>query len=184
MDAFLISTFTVTLAELGDKTQLLSLFLTTKFRNKSAIIGGIFLATLLNHMLSASLGSWVAQYLQSPIGQWLIGASFVVLGLWLLVPDKDANDESSLQKYGAFVTAALLFFLAEMGDKTQIATILLGAQFNTVWKVTLGTTLGMLLANVPVIWAGDYIIRRIPLKLVHILAATVFITLGFVKILN
>lgn len=182
MDAFLVSTVTVALAEIGDKTQLLSLFLAAKFRNKWAIILGILVATLLNHAVSAWLGGWIAQYLQSQVGQWLIGASFIVLGLWLLVPDKDDNGESSLHRYGAFAASTLLFFLAEIGDKTQVATVLLGAQFGSVLLVTLGTTFGMLIANVPVVLAGDYIMRRLPLKLAHVLAAAMFVGVGLVAV--
>lgn len=178
MDAFLISTLTVALAEIGDKTQLLSLFLTTKFRNKWAIILGILVATLLNHGVSAWFGGWIAQYLQSQVGQWLIAGSFVVLGVWLLFPDSDDSDDSPLQQYGAFIASTILFFLAEIGDKTQVATVLLGAQFDSIVVVTLGTTLGMLLANVPVVFAGDYIMRRIPLKQAQLLAAAVFIGVG------
>lgn len=183
MDAFLISTLTVALAEIGDKTQLLSLFLTAKFRNKSAIILGILVATLLNHAASAWLGGWIAQYLQSQIGQWLLGGSFIALGLWLLIPDKEKGSNTSLQKYGAFVASTLLFFLAEIGDKTQVATVLLGAQFASVLWVTLGTTLGMLLANVPVVLAGEYLMRRIPIKTAQIAAALVFIAVGLIQIL-
>lgn len=180
MDAFLISVVTVALAEIGDKTQLLSLFLTTKFRNKMAIIWGILVATLLNHAVSAWLGGWLAQYLQSQWGQWLLSGSFIALGLWLLIPDKDGSDDSAVQKYGAFVTSSLLFFLAEIGDKTQVATVLLGAQFDAVLLVTLGTTLGMLVANVPVVFAGAYIMQRLPLKLTRLFAAVTFIAVGLV----
>ncbi len=184
MDIFFISTFTVALAELGDKTQLLSLFLTTKFRNKWAIILGILVATLLNHGTSAWLGSWIAQFLESQAGQWLIGSSFVALGLWLLIPDKDDSDDSAMQKYGAFVASTVLFFLAEIGDKTQVATVLLGAEFDSILWVTLGTTLGMLIANVPVVFAGDYIMQRIPLKLTRILAAISFIAVGVIRLFS
>ncbi len=182
MDAFLVSTITVALAEIGDKTQLLSLFLTTKFRNKWAIILGILVATLLNHAASAWLGEWVAQYMQSRTGGWVIGCSFIALGLWLLIPDKDNGEESSLHQYGAFAASAVLFFLAEIGDKTQIATVLLGAQFESVLLVTAGTTLGMLIANVPVVFAGDYLMQRIPMNLTRILAALAFVAVGLVKI--
>lgn len=184
MDAFLVSCFTVALAEIGDKTQLLSLFLTTRFRNKWAIILGILVATLLNHAASAWLGDWIGQYLQSQVGQWLVGGSFMALGLWLLVPDKDGGDDSAVHKYGAFVASTILFFLAEIGDKTQIATVLLGAQFDSVVLVTLGTTLGMLLANVPVVFAGEYLMQRIPLKLTRVLAALAFIGVGLVHVLR
>ncbi|GAB2196430.1 TMEM165/GDT1 family protein [Sessilibacter sp. MAH4] len=180
MDAFLISSTTVALAEIGDKTQLLSLFLAAKFRNKWAIILGILVATLLNHGVSAWFGDFIAQYLQSNIGQWLVAGSFIALGLWLLVPDKDDSEDSAMQKYGAFVASTVLFFLAEIGDKTQIATVLLGAQFESVLWVTMGTTLGMLLANVPVVFAGEYLMQRIPLKITRFVASAVFIIVGVV----
>ncbi len=182
MEAFLISTVTVALAEIGDKTQLLALFLTTQFRNKWAIILGILVATLLNHGASAWLGGWLAQYLESQLGQWLIGGSFIALGLWLLIPDKDDSEDSAMQKYGAFVASTVLFFLAEIGDKTQIATVLLGAQFDALLWVTMGTTLGMLAANVPVVLAGGYLMQRIPLTLTRAVAAGIFIIVGVVKI--
>ncbi len=184
MEPLYISLFTVALAEIGDKTQLLSLFLAAKFRNKWAIVAGILVATLLNHAASAWLGGWLAQYLQSELGQWLLGGSFIALGLWLLVPDKDDSEDSAFQKYGAFAASTLLFFLAEIGDKTQIATVLLGAQFHSVVLVTLGTTLGMLLANVPVVFAGEYIMKRIPLKAAHLVAALVFILVGVFQIIG
>ena len=182
MHAFLISLVTVALAEIGDKTQLLSLVLTTKFRNKWAIILGILASTLVNHAASAWLGGWLAQYLQSSIGKWLLGGSFIALGLWLLIPDKDDGDDSAMQKYGAFVTTTVLFFLAEIGDKTQVATVLLGAQYDSVFWVTMGTTLGMLLANVPVVLAGNYLMQRMPMKLAHWIAALAFIVVGVVQL--
>lgn len=178
METLIVSSVTVALAEIGDKTQLLSLFLATRFRNKWAIIAGILVATLLNHSASAWLGTSLADYLQSRIGQGLIAISFIALGCWLLVPDKDDSEESSLQKYGAFVAATVLFFLAEIGDKTQVATVLLGAQFDSIVWVTLGTTLGMLAANVPVVFAGDYLMRRLPLNGARWTAAAVFIGVG------
>lgn len=183
MEAFLTSTLTVALAEIGDKTQLLSLFLAAKFRNKWAIVAGILAATLLNHAASAWLGMWIGQFFQSETGRWLIGGSFIALGLWLLIPDKDDSSGSKLDHYGAFVVSCILFFLAEIGDKTQIATVLLGAQYQSIVWVTLGTTLGMLLANVPVVFAGDYLMRRIPLKATRMVAALVFIGVGVVQLI-
>ncbi len=183
MDAFLTSSLTVALAEIGDKTQLLSLFLATRFRNKWAIIAGILVATLLNHAASAWFGDWLGQYLQSQTGQWLIAGSFIVLGLWLLIPDKDDSEDSALERYGAFVASTVLFFLAEIGDKTQIATVLLGAQFDSVLWVTLGTTLGMLAANVPVVFAGEYLMARLPLNTARIIAAVAFIGVGIWQLL-
>ena len=183
MEAMLTSTVTVALAEIGDKTQLLSLFLAARFRNKWGIIAGILVATLANHAASAWLGDWIGQYLVSDLGQWLIGGSFIVVGLWLLIPDDDDSGDSNVHKYGAFVAATVLFFIAEIGDKTQIATVLLGAQFDSVLWVTLGTTLGMLAANVPVVFAGDYLMQRIPLKLTRLLACVAFVAVGIIQIL-
>lgn len=184
MDAFLTSTLTVALAEIGDKTQLLALFLAARFRNKGAIILGILVATLINHAASAWLGDWIAQYLQSPTGQLFIGLSFIVLGIWLLKPDKDEPHDSSFAQYGAFAASTILFFLAEIGDKTQVATVLLGAQFDSVLLVTLGTTLGMLAANVPVVYAGEYLMAKIPLKTTRILAALAFMLVGGFQIIS
>lgn len=178
MEAFLTSTLTVALAEIGDKTQLLSLLLTLRFRNKPAIVLGIFIATLLNHAASAWLGVWLGQFLQSELGHWLMGGSFIALGLWLLIPDKAEEESHRFDHYGALVVSTLLFFLAEIGDKTQFATIALGAQFQSVLWVTLGTTLGMLAANVPVVYAGERLMRSIPLKAAHIAAALVFTAVG------
>ena len=178
MDAFLTSTFTVAIAEIGDKTQLLSLFLAARFRNKWAIILGILVATLINHGASAWLGGWIAQYLQSTIGQWLIGLSFIALGIWLLKPDEDESQDSSLAKYGAFAASTVLFFLAEIGDKTQVATVLLGAEFSSVLWVTVGTTLGMMLANVPVVIFGEQLMRRMPMKAAHYLTSALFIAMA------
>ena len=184
MDAFLTPTLTVALAEIGDKTQLLSLVLATRFRNKWGIVLGILVATLVNHGVSAWLGGWIGQFLQGPKGRWLIGASFIALGLWLLIPDKDDSGEGKFQHLGAFAASTLLFFIAEIGDKTQVATGLLGAQYESVFSVTLGTTLGMLVANVPVVFAGHYLMSRIPLKLTRILASLAFIVVGFYQVLG
>lgn len=182
MESFLTSTFTVALAEIGDKTQLLSLVLAARFRNKWAIIGGILAATILNHGLSARLGNWLAQFLQSNLGQILIGASFIVLALWLLIPDKDEDINNSFDKFGAFWVSTILFFLAEIGDKTQIATVLLGAQFESIIWVTIGTTLGILIANVPIVFAGDYLMKKIPLNITRAFAAAAFALVGLFHI--
>jgi len=178
MDPISTSVITVALAEIGDKTQLLSLVLAARFRNKWAIIAGILVATLLNHGVSAWLGSWVGQFFQSDMGRYIVGGSFVLLALWLLIPDNDDEVDNRFDRYGAFVVSTVLFFLAEIGDKTQIATVLLGAQFDSVLLVTIGTTIGMLLANVPVVFAGDYLMKRIPLKVTRIAAALVFAAVG------
>ncbi|EAR08548.1 TMEM165/GDT1 family protein [Reinekea blandensis] len=182
MDAFFTSTLTVALAEIGDKTQLLSLFLAARFRNKWGIVAGILVATLANHAVSAWLGDWLGQFLTSQLGQWLIGGSFIALGLWLLIPDKDDSDDSRFLQFGAFTASVVLFFLAEIGDKTQIATVLLGAQFESVLWVTAGTTLGMLIANIPVVFAGHHLMNRIPLNVTRWLAATAFVAVGLLQI--
>ncbi len=184
MEAFSTSVLTVTLAEVGDKTQLLSLLLALRFRNKWGIILGITVATLFNHAVSAWLGSWIGQYFQSQAGQWVIGGSFILLGLWLLIPDKAEGEKAALEHYGAFIASTILFFIAEIGDKTQVATVLLGAQFNALVWVTLGTTLGMLIANIPVVFAGEYLMRRIPLRLTRIVAATVFVLIGLIQLVG
>lgn len=178
METLLTSTFTVALAEIGDKTQLLSLLLITRFKAPWSIILGILVATLLNHAASAWLGVWLSQFLMSQAGQWLISGSFILVGLWLLIPDKDEQASSAFDHYGAFIVSLCLFFLAEIGDKTQVATVLLGAQFSSVFLVTTGTTLGMLLANIPVIFAGKILMDKIPFKTFRILAALAFVATG------
>ena len=180
MEAFLTSTFTVALAEIGDKTQLLSLFLIARFNKPWSIIAGIFVATLVNHAVSAGAGVWLGQFLESEMGQWLIAGSFIVFGLWLLIPDKD---EEPTSRYGAFRVSTVLFFLAEIGDKTQIATVLLGAHFTAIVPVTLGTTLGMLLANVPVVLLGAALMKHIPLKIGRVVAAAAFVLTGLLALL-
>ena len=181
-DPLATSIVTVALAEIGDKTQLLSLVLVARFRNKAAIIAGILLATLLNHGASAWfgnwLGDWMTAFFQSDTGRYIVGGSFIALALWLLIPDKDDEIDSRFDHYGAFAVSTLLFFMAEIGDKTQVATVLLGAQYDSVLLVTLGTTLGMLLANVPVIYAGEYLMRRIPLNASRLVAALAFSATG------
>ena len=178
MEPLLTSTVTVALAEIGDKTQLLSLLLAVRFRNKPAIIAGIFVATLLNHAASAWLGTWIGQFLQSDWGNWVVGASFIALGLWLLIPDKADEEDHRFDHYGAFAVSTVLFFLAEIGDKTQIATVALAAEFQSILWVTIGTTVGMLLANVPVVLAGDSIMKKIPLATARTVAALVFALVG------
>lgn len=178
MEAFFTSTLTVSLAEIGDKTQLLALLLTIKFRNKSALVAGIIIATLINHGISAWFGLYIGNFLSSEIANWIIGASFIAVGLWLLIPDKDEETTNQFDKYGAFIATFILFFIAEIGDKTQVATVLLGAQYQSIWLVTAGTTLGMLIANVPVIFLGKKLMQRLPVKAVHIAAAILFCLIG------
>jgi len=183
MEALFTSTLSVAIAEMGDKTQLLSLLLAAKFRNKLAIIMGILVATIINHAISAWFGVWLSKFLQDGWGVWLLGGSFIVVGLWLLIPDKDEETDSRFDKYGAFLVSTILFFLAEIGDKTQVATVLLGAQFQSTVIVTIGTTIGMLIANVPVVYMGDKLMQKIPLNLTRMIAAAIFIAVGLASLL-
>lgn len=182
MEAFFTSVSTVALAEIGDKTQLLALFLATRFASKWSIVMGILLATLLNHALSAWLGVEIAHWIPDSALSWVVGLSFIAVGLWLLIPDKDDSDDNKMLKYGAFGATFVLFFLAEIGDKTQIATVLLGAHYGGVWMVLLGSTLGMMLANVPVVFAGNWIMDRINADRTRQLACGLFLIIGTVTI--
>ena len=185
MEAFLISTGIVALAEMGDKTQLLSLVLAARFRKPWPIVWGILVATLANHALAGALGASVTTFLGPTTLRWLLGASFLAMAAWMLVPDKlDGEEEDAAPKFGVFGTTVIAFFLAEMGDKTQIATVMLAAQYHSwVWVVA-GTTLGMMLANAPVVWFGERITRLVPLQWVHRISAAVFVVLGFVVLLG
>ena len=183
MEAFLSSFTAVAIAEIGDKTQLLSLFLAARFRAKGAIIAGILVATLLNHAASAWLGAWAAQFIPTNWQPLLLGGSFIAVALWLLIPDKDDSDDTSVLRYGAFIASCVLFFLAEIGDKTQIATVLLAASFEQALAlVIVGTTLGMLAANVPVVYAGEWLMKRIPLNIARYSACVVFMLIGIMII--
>ena len=184
MDAFFLSTLAVAVAEMGDKTQLLSLLLVAKFRRPWAITLGVTLATLLNHGLTAWLGGWLAGYLSSDLFQWLLSLSFLAMAVWVLIPDKDEDMNGRLVKYGAFATTLVLFSLAEIGDKTQVATLILAVKFESVVAVTLGTTLGMLLANVPVIFAGEWVLKRVRMDSFRIAAAILFAGFGLWGIVN
>ncbi len=181
-DAFVASFASVTVAEIGDKTQLLSLFLAARFRSRGAIIAGILVATLLNHAASAWFGAWVAQFIPAGWHAWLLGGSFIAVALWLLIPDKDDSEEVSVLKYGAFFASCILFFLAEIGDKTQVATVLLAATYPQTWQVILGTTIGMLAANVPVVYAGSWLLERISLDWARRIACAIFMLLGVLTI--
>jgi Ca2+/H+ antiporter, TMEM165/GDT1 family len=180
MEAFLVSTGIVALAEMGDKTQLLSLVLAARFRKPWPIVWGIFVATLANHGLAGAAGSWLTTVLGPQVLRWLLGGSFIAMALWMLIPDRlDENGESdSAPKLGVFGTTVVAFFLAEMGDKTQIATVMLAARYQLWIAVVAGTTLGMMLANAPVVWLGDRITRLIPLRVVHVVSAVIFAGLG------
>ncbi|OZG71180.1 hypothetical protein BTA51_22685 [Hahella sp. CCB-MM4] len=183
MEALFSSALAVSIAEIGDKTQLLSLFLAARFAHRYAIILGILVATLINHSISAWLGVWVTQYIPVGWGPWLIGGSFILVALWVLIPDKDDGASGALDRYGAFLATTILFFLAEIGDKTQVATVILAAQYQSLILVTLGTTLGMMLANVPVVLAGNWIMQRLPMNVMRWTACLVFALLGIASIL-
>ena len=182
LSALAISTGVVALAEMGDKTQLLSLMLAARYPKQAlAIIGGIFIATIANHACAAFLGHWLTSFMSPDLLKWILGLSFVGIGLWLLVPDHidDAEDSKVADRaFQVFLLTLGLFFVAEMGDKTQIATIALGAKYSDVLSVTVGTTLGMMLANVPAVWIGQKFTKRMPIKWVHAVAAITFISIG------
>ena len=179
MEAFLVSTSVVTLAEMGDKTQLLALVLAARFRKPWPIVLGIFVATLLNHALAGAAGAWVTTWLGPQVLRWVLGVSFIAMAVWMMVPDKLEDGElQSAPRWGVFGTTAVAFFLAEMGDKTQIATVMLAAQYSVWLWVVVGTTLGMVLANAPVVWLGERITHRVPLRTVHGISAVIFLVLG------
>ena len=178
MEALLTSIALVALAEVGDKTQLLAIVLVTRFRRPWPIIAGIFCATLANHFLAALVGEKVASLLDGTWFRYLVAASFIAMAAWTLVPDTLDEEEPKPARLGAFATTLVAFFLVEMGDKTQIATIALGARFQSVLPVMAGTTIGMLLANVPAVFLGHELIKRVPLKAVRIIAALLFLAIG------
>lgn len=179
MEAFLVSTGIVALAEMGDKTQLLALVLAARFRKPWPIVLGIFVATLANHAMAGGLGAWVTTMISPLALRWILGLSFLAMAAWMLIPDQlDDDARKPAPRFGVFGTTVLLFFLAEMGDKTQIATIMLAARYPAWIWVVVGTTLGMMLANAPVVWLGERITRVVPLRVVHPVSALVFATLG------
>lgn len=185
MESFLVSTGVVALGEIGDKTQLLALLLAARFRRPLPIILGILVATLLNHALAGLVGGWIAATLGPDVLRWVIGLSFLAMAVWMLIPDKiDEEDSAASSRFGVFGTTLVAFFLAEMGDKTQIATVALGAQYEPLIAVVIGTTLGMMLANAPVVFFGEAITRRVPIKMVHIIAALIFAVLGVLALMG
>ena len=178
MEALLTSTAIVALAEIGDKTQLLAIILATRFRRPMPIILGILVATLANHALSALLGASAAAFLDSSVFRYAIALSFIAMAAWTLIPDKFDDDDAPRDRSGAFLTTLVVFSLVEMGDKTQVATIALGAQYQDVWTVTAGTTIGMMIANVPAIFLGHALLKRIDLDKIRIAAAALFLIIG------
>ena len=177
LQALLVSTGTVALAEIGDKTQLLALLLAARFRKPWPIAFGILAATLINHAISAWLGAELSRWLSPEALRWIVVGSFLAVALWTLKPDK-LNAGEKLPAYGAFIATAIAFFLAEIGDKTQVATVLLATKYSPLWQVIAGTTLGMLAANLPVVWLGHRFADSLPLKLARGVAATVFMALA------
>ncbi len=178
MDAFLVSTAIVALAEIGDKTQLLAFILAARFRRPWPIVLGILVATLANHAFAAAVGTWLTTLMGPHTLRWVLGLSFIAMAVWTLIPDKFDEDEARLPRLGVFGATLVAFFLAEMGDKTQIATVALAAQYQALVAVVAGTTLGMMIANVPAVLLGDRIATRMPVKLVHGIAAAIFLGLG------
>ncbi len=184
-EPFLVSTGVVALGEMGDKTQLLAIVLAARFRRPWPIVWGILVATIANHAAAGALGAWVASALGPDILRWVIGLSFVAMALWMLIPDKRDDDSAGESKrFGVFGTTVVTFFLAEMGDKTQIATVALAARYPEIVQVVLGTTFGMMLANVPAVFLGDKIAAKLSMKLVHGIAAAIFAVLGVLTLFN
>lgn len=184
MEAFLFSTGVVALAEIGDKTQLLAFLLAAKFRKPGPIILGILLATLANHGFAGAVGTLITAWVGPETLRWVLGVSFIAMGAWILVPDEIDEEDATLARFGVFGTTLIAFFLAEMGDKTQIATVALAAQYDAFFQVVAGTTLGMMVANVPAVLLGDRLAGKLPVKLVHRVAASLFAALGVATLLG
>jgi Ca2+/H+ antiporter, TMEM165/GDT1 family len=178
-EAFAVSTGVVALGEMGDKTQLLALLLAARFRKPLPIIAGILVATLANHAGASALGTWLTRVLDPTWLRWGLGISFIAVAIWMLIPDQaDDSDHAATGRWGVFGITVVAFFLAEMGDKTQIATVMLAARYDSLWVVTAGTTLGMMIANVPAVLLGDKAVKFVPIHWVHRIAAIVFASLG------
>jgi putative Ca2+/H+ antiporter (TMEM165/GDT1 family) len=185
VEALLVSTGVVALGEMGDKTQLLAMVLAARFRRPAPIILGILVATLLNHALAGLVGAGVAKALGPDLLRWVIGLSFIAMAAWMLVPDKpDDEGTHRKQRLSVFSTTAVAFFLTEMGDKTQIATVALAARYTDLVSVVAGTTIGMMLANVPAVFLGDTIAKKVSMALVHGIAAAIFVVLGLLTLSN
>jgi putative Ca2+/H+ antiporter (TMEM165/GDT1 family) len=179
MESLLVSTGVVALAEIGDKTQLLAFILAARFKKPVPIILGILVATLINHGLAGALGAWITSAVTPAILRWVLGISFIGMAIWTMIPDKIEEEETKVaQKFGVFGATLITFFLAEMGDKTQIATVAMAAHYAAPLLVVIGTTLGMLIADVPAVFLGDKLANKIPMKLVHSIAAAIFAILG------
>lgn len=185
MESLLVSTGVVALAEIGDKTQLLAFILAARFKKPLPIIAGILVATIINHGLAGALGAWITSAISPEVLRWVLGASFIGMAIWTMIPDEIDEDETQVAKrFGVFGATLVTFFLAEMGDKTQIATVAMAAHYATPVMVVIGTTLGMLIADVPAVFVGDKLANKIPMKLVHSIAAGVFAILGVATLLG
>ncbi|MFT3930619.1 MAG: TMEM165/GDT1 family protein [Spongiibacteraceae bacterium] len=185
MEALLISTGVVALAEIGDKTQLLAFILAARFKKPIPIILGILCATIVNHGLAGALGAWITATISPEMLRWILGVSFIGMAVWTLIPDKIEEEETHIaKKFGVFGATLITFFLAEMGDKTQIATVAMAAHYATPLLVVFGTTLGMLIADVPAVFVGDKLATKIPMKLVHAIAAGIFALLGLATLMG
>ena len=185
MESLLVSTGVVALAEIGDKTQLLAFILAARFKKPLPIILGILAATVINHGLAGALGAWITSTISPEVLRWVLGASFIGMAIWTLIPDKIEEEETQVaQRFGIFGATFITFFLAEMGDKTQIATVAMAAHYTAPLLVVIGTTLGMLIADVPAVFAGDKLASKIPMKLVHSIAAAVFAGLGIATLMG
>ncbi len=185
MESLLVSTGVVALAEIGDKTQLLAFILAARFKKPLPIIAGILLATIVNHGLAGALGAWITSTVSPEILRWVLGISFIGMAIWTMIPDEIEEEETKVAKrFGVFGATLITFFLAEMGDKTQIATVAMAAHYAAPLMVVVGTTLGMLIADVPAVFVGDRLANKIPMKLVHSIAAAVFALLGLATLLG
>ena len=185
MEALLISTGVVALAEIGDKTQLLAFILAARFKKPLPIVAGILVATLVNHGLAGALGAWITSVVSPEILRWVLGLSFIGMAVWTLIPDKIEDEETrAAQRLGVFGATLITFFLAEMGDKTQLATVALAAHYGAPLVVVIGTTLGMLIADVPAVLVGNRFAAKIPLKIVHSIAAAIFAAMGMLALLK
>lgn len=185
MEALWVSTGVVALAEIGDKTQLLAFLLAARFKKPAPIIAGILLATLLNHGLAGALGAWIVAHVSPDILRWALGLSFIAMAVWTLIPDRVEEDEVSIaQRFGVFGATLVTFFLAEMGDKTQVATVAMAVHYAAPLMVVVGTTFGMLIADVPAVFVGDRLSQRLPMRWVRGAAAAVFAALGGMTLLG
>ena len=185
MEPLLVSAGVVALAEIGDKTQLLAFILAARFKKPAPIILGILFATIVNHGLAGALGAWITASISPEVLRWVLGLSFIGMAAWTMIPDKIEEEESQIaKKFGVFGATLITFFLAEMGDKTQIATVAMAAHYAAPLMVVMGTTLGMLIADVPAVFAGEKLATKIPMKLVHSIAAAIFAALGIATLLG